>query len=55
MTDAEWQKTQQFAAEFKALVRKYMPKSPVTANEGDMLAFMQDKTSCYSPYVWSDD
>ena len=33
MTYSEWQKTQQFAAEFKALVRKYMPKAPMNQRE----------------------
>ena len=43
-------KVQEFHKEFKDLVRKYVPKYVHT----DLLDMMQEKTSVYSPYIWSD-
>lgn len=51
------EKAQQFAEDFAKLVRKYIP-TPIrdcTPVEENLLARMQDMTSCYSPYVWSEE
>ena len=42
--------TQQFAKEFAQLVRKFAP-----TYDPDLVARMQDMTSCFSPYVWLDE
>lgn len=47
-------KAEEFQNEFAALVRKYLPEYPRTPAEEDLLAMMQERTSCYSPYVWTD-
>ena len=46
-----------FLVEFKALVRKYVPEYPISDKEGQMelLHLMQDRTSCFAPYIWSDE
>ena len=41
---------QQFAKEFAQLVRKFAP-----TYDPNLVAMMQDMTSCFSPYVWSDE
>jgi len=48
------QKAEEFSVEFKALVRKYFPEYPVNSFEMDLLYNIQDRTSCFSPYIWSD-
>lgn len=59
--ELDWDKAHdevnKFHEEFKALVRKYVPKYPESAQdyEVELLAMMQDKTSVYGPYIWSDD
>jgi hypothetical protein len=53
-TDEDHQVVQRFSEEFKALVRKYMPLYPSTQRQSVFLANMQDKTSLYSPWIWSD-
>lgn len=55
MSDQEWERLQMFKREFKALVRKYSPQYPTTDEQAEFLAFMQDGTSCYSPWIWSDE
>lgn len=42
-----------FAEEFKALVRKHMPKYPRNQFDALLLEKMQEQTSCYSPWIWS--
>ena len=52
MTDETYNSVQEFAAEFRALVRKHMPQYPVTDEQYEQLTSMQDQTSCFSPAVW---
>jgi hypothetical protein len=52
--DELFDKRDAFADEFKALVRKYMPQSPQNGRESQLLAMLQEQTSCYSPWIWSD-
>lgn len=69
LTEKDWDeihdKANAFSREFKALVRKYVPE-PTMKVEGfkivsvdhfnsTLLAMMQDRTSVYCPYVWSDE
>lgn len=42
-----------FHQDFKALVRKYMPQYPTNDRDAGLLVEMQDRTSCYSPWIWS--
>ncbi len=51
--DARHEQIQKFHLEFKNLVRKYMPKYPTNDFDTETLTMMQDKTSCYNPYIWS--
>lgn len=54
MTDDErYEKTQQFIKEFRDLVRKHAGTN-FEAADGDLLYMMQDRTSVFSPYIWSD-
>lgn len=55
--DKEHQRLNEFHAEFKALVRKYVPTYPTEPEDYsvEFLADMQDRTSVYSPYIWSDE
>lgn len=42
-----------FLEEFKALVRKYVPKYD---KDGiDLLYRLQEKTSVFNPYIWNDE
>lgn len=51
-----WEKAQCFGADFRRLVRRYMPNDYSESDESsDLMCQMQDKTSCYSPYIWADD
>lgn len=50
--EERWQKAQAFGAEFAKLVRRYMPEHNNSEDYVELLPQMQDKTSCYSPYVW---
>jgi hypothetical protein len=52
--DELFDKRDAFADEFKALVRKYMPQYPQNGRESQLLAMLQEQTSCYSPWIWSD-
>ena len=53
MTDEEFEKVEAFLAEFKALVRKYVPD--YNGEESVMmLMWLQEKTSVYNPYIWSN-
>ena len=53
LSEEEWdrvyEKADAFLADFKALVRKY-----ATKDDQELLYIMQDRTSVFSPYVWSD-
>lgn len=51
--EKDYQHVQQFAGEFKELVRKYMPEYPDNDHDVILLMRMQEQTSCYSPWVWS--
>jgi hypothetical protein len=49
-------------ADFRSLVRWYMPEYPPHLPEGEdgeflleLLYMLQDRTSMFSPYIWSDD
>ena len=44
-------KAEEFLKEFKTLVRKYVPKYD---NSAELLDLMQERTSVFSPYIWSD-
>jgi hypothetical protein len=44
-----------FHDEFKELVRKYVPTYPNAEQSTAFLYMIQDKTSCFSPFVWSDE
>ena len=46
---------EQFSKDFARLVRRYMPEYPNNAFDADTLAMMQDRTSCYNPYVWDEE
>lgn len=50
---ARHEKAEAFGREFKALVRKFCPE-PFAEVDDHLLVMMQDRTSCYSPYIWSD-
>jgi hypothetical protein len=49
------EKAQAFHAEFKVLVRKYVPTFPQDNTSAEFLSMIQDRTSCFAPYIWSDD
>lgn len=51
--DAEHEFVLHFGRMFKNLVRQYMSTYPGSDQQADILAQMQDRTSCYAPYVWS--
>lgn len=51
--DKRHEHVQAFSKEFKQLVRKYMKKYPTNEFDAETLAMMQDKTSCYNPFIWS--
>lgn len=51
--EAEHEFVEHFGRMFKNLVRQYMPEYPTTEQQHDLLAQMQDRTSCFAPYVWS--
>ena len=51
--DARHEHVENFTKEFKELVRKYMKKYPTNDFDAETLMMMQDRTSCYNPYVWS--
>ncbi len=53
--EKDYQHIQQFAEEFKTLVRKYMPEYPDNDHDAVLLMQMQEQTSCYSPWVWSSE
>lgn len=54
MTDDErHEKAQQFIKEFRDLVRKHAGAS-FEAADVDLLYMMQDMTSVFQPYIWSD-
>jgi hypothetical protein len=62
--DKNQEQANAFARDFKALVRKYVPAYPSTESGLDqkeqmrqsmLLYQMQDMTSVFSPFVWSDD
>lgn len=55
MTEEEFQKLEDFNREFKALVRKYMPEYPRTADQARFLGAMQDRTSVFSPFIWDGE
>jgi hypothetical protein len=55
MNDSDHEKLCQFQIEFAKLVRKFVPKYPVTAEEMHFLMALQDSTSCFNPLVWSKD
>lgn len=50
--DEKLDKADEFLAEFKLLVRKYVPD--YDSAESDFVMMLQDRTSVYSPYIWSD-
>jgi len=52
--DGEHELIQMFAADFKKLVRSYFPTAIDVTRFTDVVSSMQDHTSCFSPYVWSD-
>lgn len=61
MTDEQYERKDKFLVEFKALVRKHLrivPETPgwstVHPDDAELLGLMQDSTSLYSPYIWSD-
>lgn len=49
-----WEQVQEFSRRFAMLVREFMPEYPHDDQGCLMLMQMQEHTSCYSPYVWSD-
>lgn len=51
--EAEHAFVQHFGRMFKNLVRQYMLDYPTTTQQADILSQMQDRTSCFAPYVWS--
>lgn len=54
--DEKLDKAEAFQREFKALVRRYIPEYPCQdADNLEVLYLMQDKTSCFTPYIWSDE
>lgn len=55
MTEEDYTLLQNFNVEFKQLVRKYMPEYPETPERLDVLYAMQDRTSCFAPFIWSDE
>lgn len=64
LTDEDYEdihtRTQEFVREFAMLVRKFVPTLPEGNSReaqiaDDLLRSMQDCTSCYQPYVWSDE
>ena len=51
--DETHEHVQAFAEEFAKLVRKFSPTF-ADGNHNNLLVRMQDQTSCFSPYVWSE-
>ncbi len=51
--DARFDAAEQFLYEFKALVRKYVPDYNAPGAI-DMLYMLSDRTSVFSPFIWSD-
>ena len=54
MSQDSFEKAEAFLEEFKALVRKYVPDYPEDDETLELLYAIQDRTSCFSPYIWSD-
>jgi hypothetical protein len=52
--DKQLDKAEAFQAEFKVLVRKYVPAT-TKEEDIDLLMLLQERTSVFNPYVWSDD
>ena len=52
-SDQLWEKAQCFAADFRRLVRRYVPEY-LSEEYHELLPQMQDATSCYSPVVWTE-
>lgn len=45
-----------FTRDFALLVRSYMARVEGTeADKTEVLYMLQDNTSCFQPYVWSDE
>lgn len=60
MDEEDWEKEHKrleaFTADFAKLVRKYMPVWPDPRSpEMEFLYRMQERTSCFNPYVWSEE
>lgn len=53
--DERFLKAEAFEEEFKQLVRRYVLSFPDNDFDMVMLHMLQERTSCFSPYVWSDD
>ena len=53
MTDQDFEKAEEFLKKFKDLVRSFVPV--YTEESVDLLYLMQERTSVFNPYVWSDD
>ena len=55
MSERNYEKANEFHERFKKLVRDYFKEYPETEEDRELLAMIQDKTSCFSPYIWSDE
>lgn len=51
--EIRWQKAQAFAAEFRNLVRRYVPERK-SDDYRHLLPWLNDSANCYSPAVWDD-
>lgn len=49
LEDEDYENIEKFQEEFRALVRKYAP-----TYEAFWVGILQEKCSCFSPYIWND-
>lgn len=54
MSEENHNKAEKFITDFKKLVRSYVPEYPETDKDAELLDMIQDRTSCFNPYIWSD-
>lgn len=53
--DEIYEKVNAFHIEFKALVRKHLPKFPTDEKGSELHTMIQERTSTFAPYIWSDE
>ena len=53
--DEKYQRADAFLEEFKTLVHKHAGSDIFNKVDPELLAMLQDRTSCFQPYLWTKE